>query len=47
MIDQPALLDEGALCEVIKDGLGHRDGVPGIPQRGFRSTVSAALDQDA
>jgi imidazolonepropionase-like amidohydrolase len=47
VIDQPALLDEGALCEVIKDGLGHRDGVPGIPQRGFRSTVSAALDQDA
>jgi hypothetical protein len=28
---------------VVKDGEGHRGAVPGIPQKRFRDTVSAAL----
>lgn len=43
VLARPELLDQGALVEVVKDGLGHRNGVPGIPQRDFRHTVRAAL----
>ena len=39
VVDNPALLDKGALVEVIKDGVGHRGGVPAIPQRTFRDTT--------
>jgi imidazolonepropionase-like amidohydrolase len=44
VIERPELFDDGALLEVLKDGLGHRDGLPGVPQRDFRSTVAAALE---
>jgi imidazolonepropionase-like amidohydrolase len=47
VIGQPELLDDGALLEVVKDGLGHRAGVPGVPQRDFKSTVAAALGAEA
>ena len=36
-----------ALVEVLKDGLGHRRGLDGIPQRDYRSTVTEALASDA
>jgi imidazolonepropionase-like amidohydrolase len=40
VIEDPGLLDSpGTLLEVVKDGHGHRGGVAGLPQRGFRSTV--------
>ena len=42
VLDKPQLLDQGALVEVLKDGVGHR-GRAGIPQRGFKSTVDAVL----
>ncbi|MHC5211390.1 MAG: metal-dependent hydrolase family protein [Planctomycetota bacterium] len=47
VIEQPALLDDGALLEVMQDGLGHRDGVQGVPQRTFHSTVAAALGAES
>jgi imidazolonepropionase-like amidohydrolase len=43
VIDQPELLDRGALVEVIKDGVGHRSGLEGVPQRDFVSTLRDAL----
>jgi imidazolonepropionase-like amidohydrolase len=45
VLGKPELLDQGALVEVLKDGVGHRNGVPGIPQRNFQSTVRAALER--
>jgi imidazolonepropionase-like amidohydrolase len=46
VIDDPALFEDGALLEVIQDGLGHRGGLPDIPQRAFRATVNAALSRE-
>jgi imidazolonepropionase-like amidohydrolase len=43
VVEQPELLDRGALIEVIKDGMGCRGGLPGIPQQGFPTTVARAL----
>jgi len=43
VIAKPELLDAGAMLEVVKDGAGHRGGVPGIPQRSIRHTVDTAL----
>lgn len=40
VIDDPELLDRGALLEVLKDGLGHR-GLAGVPQSTYRATVEA------
>ncbi len=42
VIEDPELLDRGALVEVLQDGVGHR-GLAGVPQRGFASTVRAVL----
>ena len=39
VIENPARLGEGALLEVLQDGVGHRGGLPEVPQRDFRSTV--------
>ena len=39
---KPELFDDGALVEVLKDGVGHR-GLAGVPQRDFVSTVRDAL----
>lgn len=39
VIDEPQLMGKGALIEVMKDGVGHRGGIPQIPQRTFASTV--------
>ena len=44
VIQDPGLLDGGAIREVVKDGQGHR-GMPGIPQRRFRDTVRDVLDR--
>jgi imidazolonepropionase-like amidohydrolase len=43
VIDDPRRFEAGALREVVQDGLGHRGGVPGLPQRTFGDTVSALL----
>ena len=43
VIENPALLDQGALVEVIKDGIGYRGVLDDIPQRTFGSTVCEAL----
>jgi imidazolonepropionase-like amidohydrolase len=40
VIEDPELLDKGALLEVLKDGVGHR-GFATVPQRTYRSTVDA------
>ena len=37
VVEQPELLDEGALVEVLQDGIGHRGGLEGVPQRSFDS----------
>ncbi len=42
VLENPASLSDGALCEVLKDGLGHR-GLAGVPQRKFSDTVTTAL----
>ncbi|MFB3146922.1 MAG: hypothetical protein ACE1ZO_07320, partial [Nitrospirales bacterium] len=43
VIENPALFDQGALVEVIKDGIGYRGAVADIPQRTFGSTVRDSL----
>lgn len=37
VLERPGLLDQGALLEVIKDGVGYRGFLPQVPQRTFRS----------
>lgn len=43
VIERPELLDEGALVEVIKDGMGYRGGLPGVPQRRYEDGVRELL----
>lgn len=44
VVEQPELLDRGALIEVIKDGFGYRGGIPDIPQRTFHQSVRECLE---
>ena len=46
VIQNPELLDHGALLEVVKDGRGYRGGVPAIPQMTFQQAVTRALCED-
>jgi len=42
IIEDPGLMDRGALVDVLKDGVGHRGhlgGLAGVPQRDFVSTI--------
>ena len=41
VIGDPGLLDRGAIVEVVKDGVGYRAGLAGIPQRAYRDTTHA------
>ena len=41
VIEEPELFGRGALVEVLKDGVGHRRGLAGVPQRDFVSTIRA------
>ena len=43
VIQRPELLDAGALLEVVKDGVGYRGALEGLPQRGFPDTVQQVL----
>jgi len=44
VLQNPELLGQGGLIEVVKDGLGYRGGLPGIPQSTFSQVVDRALD---
>lgn len=43
VIDNPSLFEQGALLEVVKDGVGYRGVIAEIPQRTFCSTVRDTL----
>jgi imidazolonepropionase-like amidohydrolase len=43
VIRDPSLLDAGALLEVVKDGVGYRGALDGIPQRTFGDTLGTVL----
>ncbi len=43
VIADPHLFDQGALAEVIKDGIGYRGYLNGVPQKTFRSGVDDLL----
>ncbi len=43
VIENPALLGDGGIVEVIQDGVGHRRGLAELPQRDFGTTLAAAL----
>ncbi|HVE14435.1 MAG TPA: amidohydrolase family protein [Elusimicrobiota bacterium] len=45
-ISDPALLGKGGLLEVVKDGVGCRGFLKGIPQRTYRSAADAVLAKD-
>ncbi len=47
IVEEPELLDEGALVEVLQDGVGHRGGLEGVPQRSFGSMVRESLHPSA
>lgn len=44
VVEQPELLDRGALVEVIKDGIGYRGAFATLPHRSFRDTVRESLN---
>lgn len=46
VIDRPGLFDQGALVEVVKDGVGYRGRITGIPQRTFGSSVQQVLKKN-
>jgi imidazolonepropionase-like amidohydrolase len=43
VVEDPSLLDNGALVEVMKDGCGYRNGVPAISQQTYRKAMDDAL----
>jgi len=43
VVQDPARFDHGALVEVLKDGWGYRNGLPGMRQRTFTHCVDLAL----
>lgn len=43
VVDDPSALDRGALREVLKDGVAHRGGLPGLAPRTWSSASRAAL----
>ena len=47
VIENPALFDQGALVEVMKDGVGYKGTVADIPQRTFGSTAREVLSVPA
>jgi imidazolonepropionase-like amidohydrolase len=46
VIDDPSALDRGALLEVVKDGVGYRDGLPELPQRTYREDLAGQLNPE-
>lgn len=44
VIAEPAAFDRGALIEVVKDGVGYRNGLPGMPQRSFGHSIAEQLN---
>lgn len=46
VVEHPDLLGQGALIEVLKDGVGYRGGLTALPQRTFMSCVTQALNKD-
>lgn len=48
VLDDPELLDRGALLEVVKDGEGYRGGLPDLPQRtwGAEARTRVGLDPE-
>jgi imidazolonepropionase-like amidohydrolase len=43
VIAEPHLFDQGTLAEVVKDGIGYRGYLNGVPQKTFRSVVDDLL----
>jgi len=43
VIEDPRRFADGGLLEVVKDGVGHRDGVAALPQRHYAQTVAQVL----
>ena len=43
VVAKPALLDQGTLVEVVKDGVAYRDGLPALPQRTWLGTARGSL----
>ncbi len=43
VVNDPSLLDTGALIEVLKDGNGYRNGLSAIPQQTYGKAMDAAL----
>ncbi len=43
VVDDPSLLDNGALVEVMKEGCGYRNGLPAISQQSYRKAMDEAL----
>lgn len=47
VIENPTHFDQGALVEVMKDGWGYRNGLPGVPQRAFSHCVDQAFESSS
>jgi len=47
VLANPSLMDDGAIVEVVKDGIGYRGLLNDIPQRTFRSGIEDALAEKA
>ncbi len=47
ILNRPEALDRGALVEVIQDGVGHRGGLMGVPQRTYAGLAKEAMGRGA
>lgn len=45
VLDRPEELGKGALIEVIKDGVGHRNGLSGVPQQDFARSIRQLFEE--
>jgi imidazolonepropionase-like amidohydrolase len=45
VLKDPSSFDTGALVEVLKDGWGYRNGLPGIPQQTYGQVMDQALQE--
>ena len=46
VVRKPALLDQGTLVEVVKDGVAYRGGLPALPQRTWIGMARTALPRE-
>jgi hypothetical protein len=47
VLQKPELFEQGALVDVMKDGVCYRGGIASLPQRDYRSATMSSLTRGA